>query len=249
MVRLQRLVCHFLERKDMTWMLFRIAGVYTFGQPKVGNEEFAYQLRAHAAGTAFYRVTHGNDIVPLVPRRLYTHCGTRIFLSSAADGHIVQGDEAARPAREFWRENESSGRVFTRRSKGFKDHFIKAYVAALRKHYRFNEAILMSPLRKNMPLLRFHDVEKTRLSCDEMRKLLTFDSVINGLKNMTIADVIDTKALTMTAKQRKKAAKTVGRRWLRGEVHEKLRENEVKQIETVYKTLKGDLEQVTGGSS
>jgi hypothetical protein len=63
-------------------------GVYTFGQPKVGNEEFVYALKRHTPCTAFYRITHNNDVVPSVPRKGYAHCGRRIFVSQ--DGLLIQ---------------------------------------------------------------------------------------------------------------------------------------------------------------
>ncbi len=173
------------------------SGVYTFGQPKVGNEQFAYELRVHSAGTVFFRLTNNNDLVPFVPRRLYVHCGTRLFLSEA--GHIVQGDEAARPAREFWREN-NHGRMFKRKRQGFRDHLVKSYVAFVREHYRINEAILMSPLRKDMPLLRFHDMERAKRWRDEMRNLGNLDLVIERLKTLTLSDLIDIQAVILTAK-------------------------------------------------
>jgi hypothetical protein len=64
------------------------AGVYTFGQPKVGNDEFVYELKRHAPSTGFYRVTHNNDVVPSLPRKGYAHCGRRIFVSQ--DGLLIQ---------------------------------------------------------------------------------------------------------------------------------------------------------------
>jgi predicted lipase len=62
--------------------------VYTFGQPKVGNDEFVYELKRHAPSTGFYRVTHNNDVVPSLPRKGYAHCGRRIFVSQ--DGLLIQ---------------------------------------------------------------------------------------------------------------------------------------------------------------
>ncbi len=59
-----------------------VAGVYTFGQPRVGDRTFARQLDKHINGKAF-RFVNNNDIVPHVPppfslwnpTRLYGHVG------------------------------------------------------------------------------------------------------------------------------------------------------------------------------
>jgi hypothetical protein len=59
-----------------------VAGVYTFGQPRVGDRTFASQLDKHTNGRVF-RFVNNNDIVPHVPppfsvwnpTRLYGHVG------------------------------------------------------------------------------------------------------------------------------------------------------------------------------
>ena len=44
----------------------RLAGLYTCGQPRVGNREFADSITPHL-GRLYFRIVHGNDIVPHVP--------------------------------------------------------------------------------------------------------------------------------------------------------------------------------------
>jgi len=60
---------------------FPIAGVYTFGQPRVGNRAFA-NLYDETLYEETFRVVNQNDIVPRVPGVLmgYKHCGQEIFL-------------------------------------------------------------------------------------------------------------------------------------------------------------------------
>ncbi|NJM99127.1 MAG: lipase family protein [Phormidesmis sp. RL_2_1] len=61
----------------------RVEGVYTFGQPRVGDRTFITQLNANTGGKVF-RFVNNNDIVPHVPppfsiwnpMRLYGHVGT-----------------------------------------------------------------------------------------------------------------------------------------------------------------------------
>lgn len=87
---------------------FNVAGVYTFGQPRVGNKEFCQLYDSSACPAAAvlkdvtFRVINQNDIVPRVPPLLngYRHCGNCVFLFS--DGWF-----APRPP---WQMNPSIAR-------------------------------------------------------------------------------------------------------------------------------------------
>lgn len=62
-----------------------VAGVYTFGQPRVGNGVFADSL--NRSGLRLFRIVNGDDPVSLVPppsslpRRGYQHAGTLVHLA------------------------------------------------------------------------------------------------------------------------------------------------------------------------
>lgn len=66
-----------------------VAGVYTFGQPRVGDRTFVSQLNLNTGGRV-YRFVNNNDIVPHVPppfsiwnpTRLYGHVGTAKYFDS-----------------------------------------------------------------------------------------------------------------------------------------------------------------------
>ena len=59
---------------------FNIAGLYTFGSPRVGCYCFA-QHADYVLGGRHFRIVHGNDIVPRVPRPWrYRHCGRLCYL-------------------------------------------------------------------------------------------------------------------------------------------------------------------------
>ncbi|NEQ55568.1 MAG: hypothetical protein F6K11_36550, partial [Leptolyngbya sp. SIO3F4] len=68
---------------------FDVAGVYTFGQPRVGDLTFIKQLDEKLPNKVF-RFINNNDIVPHVPppfsfrnpRRLYGHLGTVKYFNS-----------------------------------------------------------------------------------------------------------------------------------------------------------------------
>ncbi|MGC1308496.1 MAG: lipase family protein [Phormidesmis sp.] len=72
----------------------QVAGVYTFGQPRVGDRTFVTQLNLNTGGRVFRFVNH-NDIVPHVPppfsvwnpTRFYGHVGTAQYFN--AKGAII----------------------------------------------------------------------------------------------------------------------------------------------------------------
>ena len=69
-----------------------VAGVYTFGQPRVGDRTFAQQLNQHTDGKVF-RFVNNNDIVPHVPppfsiwnpTRFYGHVGIAKYLDACGN--------------------------------------------------------------------------------------------------------------------------------------------------------------------
>jgi hypothetical protein len=67
------------------------AGIYTFGQPRVGNSAFRliYNSCPELFGSTF-RVVHADDIVPRVPWLLgcYRHAGHEVFVSGAGSGRL-----------------------------------------------------------------------------------------------------------------------------------------------------------------
>lgn len=69
-----------------------VAGVYTFGQPRVGDRTFAQQLNQHTNGKVF-RFVNNNDIVPHVPppfsiwnpTRFYGHVGMAKYFDAGGN--------------------------------------------------------------------------------------------------------------------------------------------------------------------
>lgn len=60
-----------------------LQGLYTFGQPRVGNQDFAEAFQA-AIGPRFFHLVNDRDIVPRVPfyGLGFRHCGGEIFFDS-----------------------------------------------------------------------------------------------------------------------------------------------------------------------
>jgi triacylglycerol lipase len=67
-----------------------VTGLYTFGSPRVGDQNFA-QAFTEKIGDRTFRVVNGNDIVPRVPPQLngYKHVGEVIFFN--AQGKLEKG--------------------------------------------------------------------------------------------------------------------------------------------------------------
>ncbi|CAI9777461.1 unnamed protein product [Fraxinus pennsylvanica] len=78
-----------------TWLLERLEGIYTFGQPRVGDENFGEflneQLRRY--NIDYYRLVYSFDLVPRLPYEdstfLFKHLGTCIYNNSFYQGKIV----------------------------------------------------------------------------------------------------------------------------------------------------------------
>ena len=70
---------------DLSMMNLPIAGVYTFGQPRVGDAAFAAHYNNELRDLTF-RVVNQNDIVPRTPGVLmgYRHCGNEVFMQPVA---------------------------------------------------------------------------------------------------------------------------------------------------------------------
>jgi len=66
-----------------------VAGVYTFGQPRVGDAAFAARYDSMLK-TRTFRVVHADDIVPRIPWQLgrYRHAGHEVFFPSPGERAI-----------------------------------------------------------------------------------------------------------------------------------------------------------------
>lgn len=75
-----------LHEEDL--LLERLEGVYTFGQPRVGDEEFKRfmeeQMKTHSI--KYQRIVYSNDLVPRIPfdsrTFLFKHFGTCLYYNS-----------------------------------------------------------------------------------------------------------------------------------------------------------------------
>ncbi|XVF59408.1 hypothetical protein PTKIN_Ptkin07bG0273600 [Pterospermum kingtungense] len=77
-------------------LLERMVGVYTFGQPRVGDEAFANYMEKNLSknGIQYYRYVYCNDIVPRIPFDnkvcLFKHFGDCVYCNSSYEAKIVE---------------------------------------------------------------------------------------------------------------------------------------------------------------
>ncbi|KAE8694042.1 Alpha/beta-Hydrolases superfamily protein, putative isoform 2 [Hibiscus syriacus] len=78
---------------DDQLLLERMEGVYTFGQPRVGDEAFASYMEKNLNknGIGFYRYVYCNDMVPRVPfNGMFKHFGTCVYYNNKYQAKIVE---------------------------------------------------------------------------------------------------------------------------------------------------------------
>nr|XP_043637549.1 triacylglycerol lipase OBL1-like [Erigeron canadensis] len=81
---------------EETWLLKRLEGVYTFGQPRVGDESFGrYMMKIiKDHNVRYFRYVYGNDMVPRLPyddRSLFfKHFGPSLYFNSFYNGKVME---------------------------------------------------------------------------------------------------------------------------------------------------------------
>ena len=107
---------------------FVVAGVYTFGQPRVGNGQFA-RLYDLALKDRTFRFVHEEDIIPRSPTCFlgFRHCGHLVFLNSTDRTQINPPltDRLISDAWGLWKEWKHRGPAGL--DTLLRDHFMAGY--------------------------------------------------------------------------------------------------------------------------
>lgn len=79
---------------DPSWASFPLAGLVTFGSPRVGNPEFVAQFnsRTDALGVNHMRFVNADDIVTRIPAVGYDHVGDTYYLGEEDDSECPNDD-------------------------------------------------------------------------------------------------------------------------------------------------------------
>lgn len=126
-----------------------VTGIYTFGQPRVGNKEFRDGFNSKTNGK-YHRYINHNDVVPLVPPHVkgYSHAGSPIRFGKAggpehADGlrarvQTLIGDLDERLDSLLSMQTGEDIKAMLRRirnkpGEGVREHAIDEYIAAIEK--------------------------------------------------------------------------------------------------------------------
>lgn len=109
--------------------------VYTYGQPRVGNDNFNKTLVDHLKG--MFRIVNNNDIVPRVPIDFkakapaldYAHTGKLIYLDTQKKVHLQDLDWWQRTKDQFFGRIQDLGKMGT---DGINDHNLSNYINILK---------------------------------------------------------------------------------------------------------------------
>ncbi len=125
------------RQKALARLRGRVAGVYTIGQPRVGDAAFAEDFEARM-GESHVRVINNRDVVPRVPLRVmdYRHSGTVLYIDEFGRLHRDPGlwlrllDTVVISRAEIAKAKE-----------GVQDHSSDAYVDLLEKARKSTSAL------------------------------------------------------------------------------------------------------------
>ena len=114
-----------LSVADLLWMGIQVEGLYTFGCPRVGDQEFCNFINAKMGHRA-RRFVNNNDVVPRIPQRIFGYDHYDHVMHFGEDGTLHEDGLS-------WLallEDRLSGRIhdiLSPGTDGMKDHFMSNY--------------------------------------------------------------------------------------------------------------------------
>ncbi|MCI5125416.1 MAG: lipase family protein [Candidatus Electrothrix sp. AR5] len=119
---------YFYDKKQL------VSGVYTFGQPRVGNSDFATLYNADLKEKTF-RIVNNNDVVTRVPARpRFSHVGSLMYFTQ--EGQLCSDGDLSWWGK-FWDKMEGRLDDFMELgTDGIKDHKMGTYQELCEKAYK-----------------------------------------------------------------------------------------------------------------
>eukprot|EP00005_Dracoamoeba_jomungandri_P003482 CAMPEP_0174259650 /NCGR_PEP_ID=MMETSP0439-20130205/8449_1 /TAXON_ID=0 /ORGANISM="Stereomyxa ramosa, Strain Chinc5" /LENGTH=2166 /DNA_ID=CAMNT_0015343625 /DNA_START=71 /DNA_END=6571 /DNA_ORIENTATION=- len=156
---------------DKPFVPTQVTAVYTFGQPKVGNQDLATQLSS--VPVIFFRITNNEDVVPKVPQgALWKHCGNRMFISR--DGVFVKGTVIAKKVRDDLRDAKA---IHKKTKKGATDHMVGHYLEMVKENYSLGGTTFTPKVAEVSHSLSFNAEELNSIMTSSSKK-----GVLGGLR-------------------------------------------------------------------
>jgi len=122
-----------LAAATLSHLDINVDAIYTFGQPKVGNKDFAKEYDKKV-GKKHYRFVNNNDIVTRVPKVGYDHVGRFIYISTKGELLYDIGFLKLEVDRIFGRIED----IGKPGSDGAKDHSMVNYLKHLKDNISVN---------------------------------------------------------------------------------------------------------------
>ncbi|KAF5468246.1 hypothetical protein F2P56_012412 [Juglans regia] len=133
-----------LAMHEEAWLLEKLEGVYTFGQPRVGNKQFGDYMKEKLKkyDVSYFRFVYCNDLVPRVPYDdefiFFEHCAPCIYFNSFYESKVLLEEPNKNYFGLFWEIPKYVNAVF---------ELIRGFIIPYMKGEEYKESLLMQMCR------------------------------------------------------------------------------------------------------
>ncbi|ONI33581.1 hypothetical protein PRUPE_1G434100 [Prunus persica] len=137
------LAMHGYER-EYELLMERLEGVYTFGQPRVGDAKFGGYMKEKLQkyGVRYMRYVYSNDLVARIPyddkTLFFKHFGPSLYFNSCYKGKVLEEEPNKNYFNPLWVIPKSLNAVW---------ELIRSFILPLRRGSEYKEAWFMRALR------------------------------------------------------------------------------------------------------
>ncbi|KAG2666329.1 hypothetical protein I3760_15G053500 [Carya illinoinensis] len=132
-----------LAMHEEAWLLEKLEGVYTFGQPRVGNKKFGdYMKKLKMYDVKYFRFVYCNDLVPRVPYDdeaiFFEHFAPCIYFNSFYESKVLLEEPNKNYFGLFWEIPKHINAVF---------ELMRGFIIPYIKGEEYEESLLMKMCR------------------------------------------------------------------------------------------------------